>query len=296
MSVNTPTVFAQQYATNIELLLQTKGSRLRQYATFGTYKGKAASPVDQLGAVEMQEVITRFGPMGRVDAPFDRRWIYPKDWDLPQLIDTFDKLRMLTDINGIYTQNAVNAAGRKMDLLLLSALHGDAKTGTDGSTTIALPTTQKVAINFGAAANTGLTVAKLREARRILMAADIDLDMDPMFAAVTAADHDNLLGEAQVISMDYNNYQDRPVLKEGKIERILGINLIHTEQVISAGGVGYVPVWVKSGLHLGIWNDVTTDISQRKDLQGIPWQIYVYMTMGATRLEEKRTVEIAVTR
>jgi hypothetical protein len=59
-----------------------------------------------------------------------------------------------------------------------------------------------------------------------------------------------------------------------------------------AGSSRQVPVFVKSGMHLGIWNDISTDIAQRKDLQGWPWQAYVYMTAGATRIEEKKIVKI----
>ncbi len=97
MSINIPTHFVQQYSTNIELLLQQKGSKLRNAVTVGSYTGKAASPVDQIGAIETQAVSSRFAPMGRVDAPTDRRWVYPSDYDLPQLSDSFDTLRLLTD-------------------------------------------------------------------------------------------------------------------------------------------------------------------------------------------------------
>jgi hypothetical protein len=137
-----------------------------------------------------------------------------------------------------------------------------------------------------------LTVAKLREAKRILMAADLDLDdpMNVLTCAVGATQHDNLLAEAQVISLDFN---EKPVLMEGKIVRFLGINFVHTELLESSSGDKLIPVWAKSGMHLGLWNDITTDISERKDLQGLPWQAYVYMSAGATRIEEEKVVQIA---
>ncbi len=138
-----------------------------------------------------------------------------------------------------------------------------------------------------------LTVAKLREAKRILMAAEVDLDSDPITCAVTAQQHDNLLAEAQIISTDFN---DKPVLVEGKIMRFLGINFVHTERLaLSTDGNSdrLVPIWAKSGMYLGVWNDMETDISQRKDLQSLPWQTYLKMTAGATRLEEKKLVQVA---
>jgi hypothetical protein len=45
-------------------------------------------------------------------------------------------------------------------------------------------------------------------------------------------------------------------------------------------------------MHLGMWNDISADISQRKDLGGLPYQVYLYGTFGATRLEEKRVVQV----
>ena len=290
MSVNLPSHYVQQYATNIQLLLQQKGSRLSGAVTMGSHVGKQASPVDQIGSVEMIAPAGRFSPMGRVDAAVDRRWVFPSDYELPQLIDSFDKLRLLTDPQSSYVQNAVYAAGRKRDALIIAAINGTSKTGESGSTSVTLPAAQKVAVGFGAASDVGLTVAKLREAKKKLMAADVDLENDPMFCAINAAAHDNLLAEAQVISTDFN---DKPVLVEGRIMRFLGINFIHTELLESSSGDTLVPVWVKSGVYLGSWNEMGTDISKRNDLSGLPWQAVVSMTAGATRLEEEKVVQIA---
>ncbi len=294
MSINIPTHYAQQFATNVQLLLQQQGSRLRGAVMSGSHIGSQASPVDQIGSVEMQAVTTRYAAMSRVDAATDRRWVFPSDYDLPQLIDSFDKLRLLTDPQSAYVQNAVNAAGRKMDALILAAAIGTAKTGVAGGTSTVLPTAQKIVVGFGASGDVGLTVAKLREAKRLLMAANVDVERDELYCPVGATQHDNLLAEAQVISLDFN---EKPVLQEGKVVRFLGINLIHTELAAAtaqqASGDVLIPVWAKSGMHLGIWNDIKTDISKRNDIQSLPWQAYVHMTAGATRLEEAKVVQIA---
>lgn len=290
MSLNIPNHYAQQYATNVQLLLQQQGSKLRGLVSSGSYIGEQASPVDQIDAVEMQAVTGRFEAMGRVDADVDRRWVLPFDFHLPQLIDSFDKLRLLTDPTSAYVKNAVNAAGRKMDDVIIDAFFGTAKTGKTGSTSTTFPAGQQVAVNHGASGNTGLTVAKLREARKLLKAAQVDMESDPITVVVTAKQEDNLLAEAQVISLDFN---DRPVLVDGRLTRYLGMTIVHCER-LDVDGSSYrrIPVYAKSGMHLGLWNDITTDVSQRKDLAGLPWQSYVYMTVGATRLEEEKVVEI----
>lgn len=292
MSVNIPNHYAQQFATNVQLLLQQKGSKLRGLVTSDTYIGEQASPVDQIGAVEMQAVNGRFEAMGRVDADTDRRWVLPQDWDLPQLIDSFDKLRLLTDPSSKYVENAVMAAGRKIDDIIIEGFFGTNKTGKSGSTSTvhAISGVNGVAVNYGASGNTGLTVAKLRQAKKLLMKSEVDLEADPIYCIVTAEQHDNLLAEAQVISLDYN---ERPVLMDGKIKRFLGIDFVHCERLdVDSNSYRRVPVWAKSGMHLGLWNDINSDVSQRKDLRGLPFQSYVYMTAGSTRLEEKKIIEV----
>jgi len=149
MSINIPSLYAQEYATNIQLLLQEKGSKLRSAVTEGRYRGSQASPVDQVGSVEMQQVTQRFAPMGRVDAAVDRRWVFPTDFDLPQMIDTFDKLRLLTDPESVYVQNAVLAAGRQLDKLIITAFQAAAKTGVSGATSTTVVAGNEVDVAVG---------------------------------------------------------------------------------------------------------------------------------------------------
>lgn len=292
MSVNAPQFYAQQYATNIQLLLQQRGSILRDCVLTGSHVGKAAQPVDQIGAIVAQKVTGRFQPMGRVDAVLDSRWVYPVDYDLPQLFDMYDRLRLLVDPTSSYVENAVLAMGRAMDDEIIAAFTGTSKTGIDGGTSTTLPSGQKVAVNFGASADVGLTVAKLREALRILRANQVQLNVDPVYCIVKAKQMDNLLAEAQVINRDYNG---AAVLENGIVTRFLGINIVHDERLGTDGtdtDADVISVYAKSGMYLGMWQDVQADISQRKDLQGLPWQAYAYGTFGATRLEEKKLVQI----
>lgn len=290
MSVNMPSLYAQQYATNIELLLQQKDSRLKNLVMNGSHQGEQASPVDQIEKIEMQAPAGRFADIGRVDAAVDRRWVLPNDYDLPQLLDSFDQARLLIDPKSSYVANAVAAANRQIDRELISAFFGTAKTGKTGSGSTSFLSANQVAVTMGAAAATGLNVKKLREAKKILMAYNNDLESEQIYCAITAKQHDDLLAEAQVVSTDFN---EKPVLVEGKVMRFLGINFIHTE-LLGVDGSSYrrLPVWLKSGMHLGQWGSIYTDVDQRKDLSGHPWQAYMKMTIGATRLDEEKVVEI----
>lgn len=290
MSINAPSLYGKQFATAVEMLLQQKVSKLRPYVMSGNHKGEAASPVDQIGAVEMQEAPSRFSPISPVHAAVDRRWVFPSFFDLPQLMDKQDELQILSDPKSKYVQNAVAAANRKFDDLLIDAMFGTAYTGKSGSTSTAFSSANQVAVNHDSASNVGLSVAKLIKAKQLLMANQVDLDSDPLTCVITSKQHANLLKEVQIISKDYN---EGMVLKEGKLERFLGINFIHCER-LDTDGSSYrrVPVFAKSGMYLGIWNDIQADVSQRKDLTMLPWQAYIYIGAGATRLEENKIIEI----
>jgi len=291
MSINIPTHYVQQYSTNISLLLQQKGSKLRDAVTVGNHVGTSASPVDQIGSIEAQLVTSRFAPMGRVDATTDRRWVSPKDYDLPQLIDSFDKLRLLTDPSSQYVQNAVMAMGRKQDYEILTAVTGTAKTGVTGGTSTSFTAGNEVDVATGGA-NSKINMAKLRAVKKLMMANHIDFDMEEAYVGLTAADYDALMNEPEVISRDYSS---NLVLESGKLKGILGFKFIHCElieTVLAGTNEVTLPVWVKSGMHLGKWQDVQTSVSKRNDLKSEPWQAYCIQTIGATRLEENKVYAI----
>lgn len=289
-----PLFYVEQFSSNIQLKLQQKGSRLSQAVMSGNHVGSQASPVDQFGAINANKVTSRYAPISPTDAPTDRRWVFPQDYDLAQLLDSFDKLRLLIDPMSSYVTNAVYAMGRAKDQEILNGLLGANFTGNNGATSVSIPASQVVSVIQGAASATNLTVAKLRKAKQILMSNYVDLDQDAIYMAINGVNHDSLLAEVQVISTEFN---DKPVMVEGKITRFLGIDFIHTELVSTgtddqAGTSTSLPCWAKSGAYAGIWMDMVTDVSQRKDLQSLPYQAYVMGTFGGTRLEEKKVVQV----
>lgn len=289
--------FVQQYSTNIAMLLQQQGSRLRACVTENTFHGKAASMVEQFGAVSPVKNQGRHSDTPLISTPQDKRWIYPTDYDWADLIDNQDRLRMLIDPAGPYTMGGVWAMGRAMDDEIINGIFGSNQTGENGTTTVALPAGQIVAATVGSTGNTGLNVAKLRAAKKLLMAAELDLDTEQLFCGITATQHDNLLNEVQAINLDYT---DKPVLVEGRIRSFMGFNFVHTERIpggasyqgsIATGGAYFVPCWAKSGVALGVWNDVQADVAKRPDKRN-SWQVYVTGTFGGARIEEKRVVQI----
>ena len=285
MSFQVTTAFVQQYSTNVALLLQQRGSKLRDAVTVGSYTGKAAKAVEQIGAVTAQARTSRHADTPLISTPHDARWVFPSDYEWADMIDDQDKLRMLIDPTIPYAMNGAYALGRAMDDLIISAALGTAMTGENGSTSTSFATaTQQIAVG-----GTGLTVAKLRQARRILMTNEVDVMADPLYIAVTAVQLDELLGTTEVTSSDYNTVK---TLVSGEIDTFLGFKFIQCERLGTDGsGDRRCIAWAKSGLHLGMWNDINTKISERAD-KSYATQVYVKGTFGATRTEEKKVVEI----
>jgi hypothetical protein len=299
MSVNIPDHYYTEYARNIDLLLQQKESRLSGKVNTGNHSGEKASPVDQIGKIEMQDVTTRFAPIGRVDAPLTRRWVFPISSDLPQLIDTFDALKLLTDPKSKYVENAVAAANRRKDRHIISAYFADAKTGVNAGSTETFGTTltsaggQNVSVGVGGAASNA-NVAKLKEGVRRLMEANVDVDNEPIYFGGTSKEHDALLNEIQVIGREFGEpvFDKNKTLQRWWVVNFVWSELFETGTDDAAGTSRACPMWVPNGMHYGNWQSTVTDISQRKDLQGLPWQAYLMMTGGATRLEKERVIRI----
>lgn len=287
MSFEVTTAFVQQYSTNVGLLLQQRGSKLRDAVTMGSYTGKAAKAVEQIGAVSAQARTSRHADTPLISTPHDARWVFPVDYEWADMIDDQDKLRMLIDPTSPYAVNGAYALGRAMDSDIISAALGTAKTGENGTTSTSFDSSnQQVGVGSTPA---GLTVAKLRETKKILLSNEVDVDMDPLYIAVTAKQLDDLLGTTEVTSSDYNTVK---ALVQGNVDTFMGFKFIHTELLgVDSSSYRRVIAWAKSGLHLGMWNDVNAKISERSD-KSYATQVYVKGTFGATRTEEGKVVEI----
>lgn len=276
--------YSKQFTANTELLLQRMGPKLLPYVTTASYQGESAQVVKQFGSVEFNGATGRFEDTVWSEIEHKQRWIFPSDYDLALPIDKRDEIRMVGDLQSPYVKAMVTAYGRKVDDIIIASFLAAARTGTNGGTSTVHDTTNQQI----AASATGLTVAKLRAARKKFLANEVDLDREPALIAVTAEELDDLLGATEVTSSDYNTVK---ALVNGQIDTFLGFKFIHTEGLTSSGGNRQVIAWVPSGFHFATWNALETDIGPRRDKKNT-MQVFMRFTAAATRLEEKKVVEI----
>lgn len=294
MSENLYKLWTTQFSTLLELKLQQMGSKLRGKVREGTHVGKQASPINQVGAIQLKAPAGRFAPKNRTDADFTRRWVFPQDGEIDQLIDSFDELKTIVDPKSQYLTNASNAVGRGWDDAIIDAAFGTSYTGQDAGslsaeTWASFSSAYDVASTFGSASASGLTVAKLIEAKRIFRHNHVDLDTDPLCLVIGSKQESDLLNQAQVVSTEFN---DRPVLVDGRVTRFMGFNIVVSERLTVSSNVREVIAFAMSGLYLGMWQDMTNRVSIRNDLSGEPYDLYTKTSYGATRTQPGKVIKV----
>ena len=282
MSTEITTAFVEQYSSNIQMLSQQKGSLLRDKVRVESVTGKNAF-FDQVGSVTASVRTTRHSDTPQSDTPHSRRRVSLVDYEFADLIDDLDKVRMLVDPTSTYALAAAYAMGRAMDDAIITAATGSADTGVAGGTAVALPSSQIIA----EAGTTGMTIAKLREAKEIIDLADVDPSL-PRHIIVSPKQITDLLGTTEVTSSDFNTVK---ALAQGDINSFLGFNFIVSNRLAVATQIRDCIAFVSDGIGLAVGKDSTARIDERAD-KGYATQVYYSAAFGATRMEEDKVVKI----
>ena len=279
MSSQITTAFVQQYSANVQMLSQQMGSLLRDKVRLESVVGKNAF-FDQVGSVTAVEKTSRHSDTPQIDTPHARRRVSLADYEFADLIDQQDKVRLLIDPTSSYAQAAAMAMGRAMDDVIISAALGTAFTGETGSTS----TANANSIAHGSA---GLTIAKLRTAKETLDLGSVDPSI-PRHIIVSPKQITDLLGTTEVTSSDFNTVK---ALANGEINSFLGFNFIVSNRLSIESSKRKVIAFASDGITLGVGKDVEARIDERAD-KSYATQVYYCMSIGATRMEEEKVVEI----
>jgi hypothetical protein len=206
------------------------------------------------------------------------------DYEYADLIDDQDKVRLLADPTSTYSRAAAAAMGRAMDDVIISAALGSAQTGKDGSTSTALPSAQKIAV-----ASSGLTIAKLVSAKEILDSGNVDPSI-ARHIVCSPKQISDLLNNTTVTSSDYNTVK---ALAMGEINTFVGFNF-HVSNRLNTDGSGdrQVIAFASDGIKLAVGKEPAARIDERAD-KSYATQVYYCQSIGATRMEESKVVEIA---
>lgn len=285
------TALVQAYRANIEIKFQQMGSRLRP-----TVRNEPIAAefefFDRIGAVDAIEVTNRHSDTPLVSTPHDRRRVGLRDFDWADLIDNRDKLRMLADPTSAYVTNAVMAMGRAMDDVVIGAAFGTAYTGKTGSTTVTFPAASEIAVNYveaGTAANSNLTIGKLRRARYLLDKAEATTEQEgDLYIVVDPSQIQSLLRTTEVTNADYNTIK---ALVAGQIDTFMGFKFIKSNRLTVASSIRECICYERQGLLLAVAQDIKVDVGPRRDKRN-SIQVYVCASFNATRMWEEKVIRI----
>jgi len=285
----------QKFKADVIHLAQQRGSVVRDFIQLKEDVVGMSTFFERVGSSEMVDVSTRHAASPQRDTPHSRRRVNLVTSDWGDLIDKADQRRVKIDILAAYTQTAAWAAGRRFDKHVINAATGNALGDETGSTTVALPATQKVAVTVGGGgSDVGLNMDKLLRAKEIL---DDNYPNDAEMRSVqriillhSRQLNRDLMPDDKIGSTDYNTLK---ALSRGELKEYLGFRFILTDQLnTDANSDRQVIAMRANGVGLGIGEEMDLEVAKDPAFR-FSTRVFVEMDMGAGRVEEEAVVEIA---
>ena len=277
--------YINQFSAYLYMLINQRGSKLKGLFPEEMAKGEKHF-FDRLGEFSISERVSRAAPTVLQDAAHSRRMASVKLYDAAVYVDKLDLNKMLIDPTSDYITKLSNVHGRNFDSEMIDALLGTAATGQNGSGSAAFDTANQQ-IAHG---STGLTVDKLNQAMRIMEGNEYDLDAQQLYLLINARGVEDLLGESEFTSFDF---QESKALSERRLPTFRGINIVRTQRMPdeTAGSTFRAILCTEDALKVAISEDMNVEVDKRPDLSNV-MQVYTSMMFGAVRMEEKAVVDI----
>jgi len=311
MSSEITTAFVKQFNNMLFHLSQQKGSRLEPAVRNESQRGESQF-FERLGPVAAVKRTGRHSDTPQIDTPHSRRRVTLVDYEWADLIDDQDKIRMLIDPASDYLQAAVWALGRAKDDEIIEKANGNAYAGKEGGTIVAVSNSERLVAHDGSTtAPIKLNVKTLRAAKKYFDQNEVDPSIKRCMAISSAQVQDGLLAEDELTSSDYNTVK---ALVGGEVDSFMGFKFIQLERLDNAddlSAVNFAPAdgsvgagggtigssaikcfaWAQDGLLLSKGEDILTRIEERAD-KSFSNQVYARMSIGSTRMEESKYLEI----
>jgi hypothetical protein len=295
MSGNSQAFYSQQYASAVELVAQQMRARVASLFTPMTAVGKQATVVNLLDAGDAEERSGLYEPVVFGDPEHTRPWVYPRHFDKAIPFDNIEQMQMNANPQSEYVQGVVTGINRRMDDEAIRAFFAarNLETNTGGVASDSFSSSFQVGVNTGGTTS-GMNVEKIQAALEIFRSQEVGVDEDEQIHCVISAKQErNLMNEIEVTSSDFTAKQ---ILDRGTL---MGSGFMRINWILSArlqvDGSSYrrVPFFTSRGMSFCTWNGgVKTQVNQRVDLRGHPWQVYGEGHFGSVRRDAKRVIEI----
>lgn len=283
------------FEANVQLATQRYGSKLRKYVTEKPCTGEGAVAANLIMPIRAIRDVGRRRANIQTTAERKRRWLVYRDpIAVGDYIDNEDVFRQTGEPTSELIRNGSMAIGRGIDECILG-LNEDGTIGEGGILGTIVegkrPGGAGIALSSGNVTvhgGTGLTITKLRRARKKMGLSEVDLDRVTPVMAITQNQDDDLLGIVETGTADLNQFE-QPQLRDGKVTRLMGFEFVHINGLPVRGAapnlIRSCPVWVPDDIILGVWQDVKTGLWNDTSARNTPyWHIDAYM--DCTRRED----------
>lgn len=313
MPLTIPDAFRQTFADTFRETVQQTSSRLRKTVRTESGLTGVGKQIDFVLPIESEETTgQRYKKVVLKDLETDMRWYYPKEFQAVTGESKWDENSLAPTVmpNGKHVSAHVHVFNRDCDAVILGALLGDARTGKNGETATALPSSQIVEVEYvytGAPANSRLTPHKIIEGIHKLKASEAWGDDqramgEKLWCVIDSAEEAYLRHLANASSNDrlFSRDFDPPTYAaDGTLVSWLGVQFVMyenltTETVAGASGnvtAKLIPLYTSSAIEFGIWGDLASTVDIRPDLSNAVQFLSQYK-IGAGREQEKKVVRI----
>ena len=277
--------FETSFSDNFIHLASQKTSKLAGAVRMEQVNDAKQFFFDRMDTVSMVQSISRHEDTPLTEVPFSRRRVTFNTYRAVDLIDNPDRVKMAKDPTSPTMKQLMSAMNRQKDDAIISAALGNAYSinASDTASTVALPSAQQIA-NGG----TDLTLAKLLEAKKKLLANDVDPGEEPMYVVVGPDQLEALLSVTTNTSVDFNSVR---ALMNAELDTWCGFKFIISTRLAKSGNIRSCFAWAKSGLGLAMNGTPNIRISERSD-KNYSTQVFVECSIGSTRIEDEKVVQI----
>lgn len=291
------------YSDNVVMVAQQMKNPLMDAVTVVPASGEAMRAADLIGQKRYLRGEARSRRNPENPATGTARWlVFPEQpIESGQYIDKEDKFKLAMDPTSNFMKADVAAVTRGYTDTVMGlddvgggiyslsggGILGIAREGKTPGAGAPLPPSQ-----FIANAGTGLTLDKLRTARKMMKKADFGIDamMDPLFGAITPEQEDNLLGIAAASGTNLNTFEIEQ-LKSGVPTKLLGITWIVTNRLPKVSTIRTCAIWSKANIIVGEWEPINGAMWNDTSAKNLPY-IYTSCRIDAVRVEDKGVVAI----
>jgi hypothetical protein len=274
--------FVRQYEDSVLHLASQRDARFSACITQKTVVGRSLE-VERVAASDAVTKSSRHAATPAQEIVHTRRRAAMADEHWAEMVAKTDEVKMVIDPKSAYQVELAGAYNRSADDVIIAALVGNSVSVAEAGTEANVAITNNIAHG-----STGMTVAKVRQARELILASDPD-ENDQLYFALQAKQQMELLDDPELTDTDYSLIK-RAV--DGEITgTYMGFKFIRSERLPLATADRTCIAFSQSSLAYGLALPLSVQMAPRADLS-MSLQIYGEWTHGAVRTDEASVVTV----